>query len=127
MPSFRIIPVLDILDSIAVHAKKGERAKYQPMNLKLIRSTNPIEIVEYLKSVCKFEEFYLADLDAITKLKPNFEILLKILDIPDVRVMIDPGIRNKGDLLKHKVFTESSIFYIFIIKHYEINMSSIII
>jgi len=100
MPYFRVIPVLDIKDSIAVHAKKGERAKYQPMNLKLIRSTNPIEIVEYLKSVCKFEEFYLADLDAITKLKPNFEILLKILDIPDVRVMIDPGIRNKGDLLK---------------------------
>jgi phosphoribosylformimino-5-aminoimidazole carboxamide ribotide isomerase len=104
MPNFRVIPVLDIMDSIAVHAKKGERANYQPINLKLIRSTNPIEIVDYLKFECKFEEFYLADLDAITKYKPNFEILLEILDVPDIRVMIDPGIRNKGDLLKFSEF-----------------------
>ena len=104
MPNFRVIPVLDIKDSIAVHAKKGERAKYQPINLKLIRSTNPIEIVEYLRSECKFEEFYLADLDSITKYKPNFEILFEILDIPNIKVMIDPGIRNKGDLLKFSEF-----------------------
>ena len=99
MPSFRVIPVLDILDSTAVHAKKGERAKYKPINLKLIQSTNPIEIVKYLKSEWKFEEFYLADLDAITKSKPNFKILSQILDNPEIKVMIDPGIRNKGDLL----------------------------
>jgi len=104
MPIFRVIPVLDILDSIAVHAKKGERAKYKPINLKLIQSTNPIEIVQYLKSECKFKEFYLADLDAIIKNKPNFEILLEILDIPDIRIMIDPGIRNKGDLLMFSKF-----------------------
>jgi phosphoribosylformimino-5-aminoimidazole carboxamide ribotide isomerase len=101
MSNFRIIPVLDILDSKAVHAKKGERADYKPLNLKLIQSSNPIEIVELLNQKFNFKEFYIADLDAIIKKKPNFEILLKILDIPNIKVMIDPGIVNKDDLLTY--------------------------
>ena len=67
MSNFRIIPVLDILDSKAVHAIKGERAKYKPLNLKLMKSSNPVEIVEFLNKEFNFKEFYIADLDAITK------------------------------------------------------------
>jgi len=99
MSKFRIIPVLDILNSKAVHAKKGERAKYQPINLKLFQSSNPIEIVEVLKQKINFKEFYIADLDAIIKKKPNIDILMKILTIPEVKIMIDPGIINRNDLL----------------------------
>jgi len=101
MTNFRIIPVLDILDSKAVHAKKGERAKYKPLNTKLIQSSNPIEIVKVLKQKFNFNEFYIADLDAIIKKKPNFEILLNILDIPNIKIMIDPGIINRDDLLMY--------------------------
>lgn len=101
MSNFRIVPVLDILDSKAVHAKKGERANYKPLNLKLIQSSNPIEIVEVLKQKFNFKEFYIADLDAILKKKPNFELLLKILALPNIKVMIDPGIINKDDLITY--------------------------
>lgn len=101
MSPFRIIPVLDILNSKAVHAKKGERAKYKPLNLKLIQSSTPIDILKVLVQEFRFEEFYLADLDAIIKKKPNFQLLLKILDIPHIKVMLDPGIGKKEDLLAY--------------------------
>ena len=101
MPTFRIIPVLDILRSKAVHAKKGERAKYKPLNLKLIQTSNPIEILEFLIYEYDFDEFYIADLDAIIKKKPNFKLLLKILEIPHIKVMLDPGIGKKEDLLAY--------------------------
>jgi len=104
MSKFRIIPVLDILDSKAVHAKKGERSKYKPLHLKLIQSSNPLEIVNVLKQEGNFEEFYIADLDAIIKKAPNFDLLLKILDIPSVNAMLDPGIINKDDLLMYSTF-----------------------
>ena len=104
MSNFRIVPVLDILDSKAVHAIKGERAKYKPLNLKLMKSSNPVEIVEFLNKEFNFKEFYIADLDAITKKKPNFKLLLKILDNPSIQVMLDPGIINKDDLLTYSKF-----------------------
>ena len=104
MSKFRIVPVLDILDSKAVHAIKGERAKYKPLNLKLMKSSNPVEIVEFLNKEFNFKEFYIADLDAITKKNPNFKLLLKILDNPSIQVMLDPGIINKDDLLTYSKF-----------------------
>ena len=104
MSNFRIIPVLDILDSKAVHAIKGERAKYKPLNLKLMKSSNPVEIVEFLNKEFNFKEFYIADLDAIIKKNPNFKLLLKILDNSSIQVMLDPGIVNKDDLLTYSKF-----------------------
>ncbi|MCP4764414.1 MAG: hypothetical protein GY870_21750, partial [archaeon] len=83
------------------HAKKGERSKYKPLNLKLIESSNPLEIVNVLQQKGNFEEFYIADLDAITKKTPNIDLLLKILDLPSINIMVDPGIINKDDLLKY--------------------------
>jgi len=81
MPNFKIIPVIDILNSKAVHAIKGERAKYKPLESKLIKSSDPIEIIKVLKQEFNFREFYIADLDAIIKNRPNLE--LKIANIED--------------------------------------------
>ena len=94
MSKFRIIPVLDILNAKAVHAKKGKREMYKPLNLKMVKSSDPIEIIEILHHNYDFSEFYLADLDAILKNKPNFELISNILKIPDIKIMIDPGIRS---------------------------------
>ena len=104
MSSFRIVPVIDILDSKAVHAIKGERAKYKPLKSKLINSSDPIEIIKVLKQKFNFREFYIADLDAIIKYCPNLEILSKILKIPEIDVILDPGIKDKEDLLKYSKY-----------------------
>ena len=104
MSSFRIIPVIDILDSKAVHAIKGERAIYKPLKSKLINSSDPIEIIKVLKQKFNFREFYIADLDAIIKDSPNLEILSTILKIPEIDVILDPGIKDKEDLLKYSKY-----------------------
>ncbi len=109
MSSFRIIPVIDILDSKAVHAIKGERAKYKPLESKLINSSDPIEIIKLLKQKFNFREFYIADLDAIINYSPNLEILSKILKIPEIEVIIDPGIKDKEDLLKYSKYNIKKI------------------
>jgi phosphoribosylformimino-5-aminoimidazole carboxamide ribotide isomerase len=101
MNKFRIIPVIDILNSQAVHAIKGEREKYKPLKSVLINGSAPTRIVLKLKSKYLFSEFYIADLDAILKRKPNIKIISEILDIPGVEIMIDPGIKTKKNVKKY--------------------------
>ncbi len=101
MADFKIIPVLDIMNSEAVHAVRGERAKYLPLQSELVKTSNPVEVIKILKQKFNFSEFYIADLDAIIKKRPNFEILSKILKNLDVKINIDPGIVNKEDILKY--------------------------
>jgi phosphoribosylformimino-5-aminoimidazole carboxamide ribotide isomerase len=109
MSSFRIIPVIDILNCKAVHAKKGERAKYKSLKSNLFQSSNPIEIFQILKNRFNFNEFYIADLDSILKKKPNFEILSKILARPNVNIILDPGIVDLEDIYKFSNYKIKSL------------------
>ncbi|TFG08729.1 MAG: hypothetical protein EU539_01390 [Promethearchaeota archaeon] len=99
MTSFRVIPVIDILNSEAVHAKKGERNKYAPLKSKILDTTDPFKIVKSLKEKFDFSEIYIADLDSILKKKANFHLLKKIMTVSDVKILLDPGIINKDDIL----------------------------
>ena len=72
MKNFNVIPVLDILNSEAVHAVKGERNKYKPLKSKLFNSSDPLEILKILSYNFQFTEIYIADLDAIIKKKTKF-------------------------------------------------------
>ena len=98
MVNIRIIPVIDILNSKAVHAIKGERAKYKPLESNLLNSSDPIEIVRSLNQKYNFKEFYIADLDAIIKKKPNLVLLSKILKISGIDIILDPGVKDSKDL-----------------------------
>jgi len=97
---FRIIPVIDLLHSKAVHAIQGKRKSYQPLKSNLFNTSNPLEIVKILYNKLKFKEIYIADLDSILKRTPNLEILFKILEISDIKVMIDPGITDIEDIYR---------------------------
>lgn len=100
MKRFKIIPVIDILNSKAVHAKKGERTKYKPLKSYLFKSSNPVEIIRILNSRYNFDLFYIADLDSIIKKIPTFQILKKILKISNIQVMLDPGIVDLEDIFQ---------------------------
>ncbi|MFW9825253.1 MAG: HisA/HisF-related TIM barrel protein, partial [Candidatus Thorarchaeota archaeon] len=65
----------------------------------LFKTSNPIDVLKTLSFNYKFKNFYIADLDGIINHKPNFQLLSKILQIPGIRVMIDPGITEIKDLL----------------------------
>ncbi|MFW9865821.1 MAG: HisA/HisF-related TIM barrel protein [Candidatus Thorarchaeota archaeon] len=104
MNTFKVIPVIDILNSEAVHAVKGERANYKPLSSKLFNSSEPLEIIKTLKSKYGCSEFYIADLDAIIENSPNLILLKKILRIPGIKLIIDPGIVDSKDILLYSKY-----------------------
>ncbi|MHA1150002.1 MAG: HisA/HisF-related TIM barrel protein [Promethearchaeota archaeon] len=102
MSQFRIVPVLDLLNGQAVHAIKGERANYKPLKSVLINSSKPIKLVSFFFNTLKFKELYIADLDAILKKKLNLNLISSIIEQINVKIMLDPGIREINDLIQFK-------------------------
>ncbi len=89
-----IIPVIDILNGLVVHAKKGERDRYKPLKSVLCRSNNPLKVSIVFKEKFGFKKLYIADLDAITGGTPNFEVLRHIASRSYFQVMLDAGTDN---------------------------------
>ncbi len=89
----KIIPVLDILDGIAVHAVKGRRKEYQPLKSVLCKSADPIDVATAFRTV-GFGELYVADLDAIMGGQPCFSLFEKIANDTGLSMMVDAGITN---------------------------------
>lgn len=106
MKNFKIIPVIDLLNSNAVHAKKGERHEYKPLKSHLFQTSNPIEIISRIKELFNLFEFYIADLDSILYRNLNFRIIKEILNISEIEINLDPGIINLKDI---KQFIEIEI------------------
>lgn len=95
---FRIIPVIDILNSETVHAVKGLREHYKPLRTDLFNTTNPYKNIKNLKFKYGINEIYIADLDSIINKKPNFKLFQKISKISDLKIMFDPGITSMEDV-----------------------------
>jgi phosphoribosylformimino-5-aminoimidazole carboxamide ribotide isomerase len=89
----KIIPVIDILNGKAVHAVKGQRHNYQPIESVLFKSTEPLEVAKMFGAL-GFNELYVADLDAIIDCSTNFQPLKKIADETDLKLMVDAGITS---------------------------------
>lgn len=89
--------MIDLLNGVVVHAKKGERQHYQPIQSQLTNSSQPIDIVAALLAVYPFTQLYIADLDAIQKLDGsnanNFRLIADIqAQFPQLTLWIDAGI-----------------------------------
>jgi phosphoribosylformimino-5-aminoimidazole carboxamide ribotide isomerase len=89
----KIIPVVDILGGIAVHAIRGRRKEYQPLKSILSASTDPMDIAAAIKSF-GFGELYVADLDAITGGHPNFSLFKRVADETGLELMVDAGVTS---------------------------------
>ena len=91
----KIIPVLDLLDGIAVHAMRGERNKYRPLKSALSPSPDPLELAKAFDSL-GFDELYIADLDAILKDEEDYSVLTRIVSETGLTLMVDAGINDLG-------------------------------
>ena len=87
----KIIPVIDILNGVAVHAVRGRRKEYQPLKSILCDSADPVAVASAFKT-CGFKELYVADLDAIMGKSENFSVLEDIAEKTGLRLMVDAGI-----------------------------------
>ncbi|MDI3502124.1 MAG: phosphoribosylformimino-5-aminoimidazole carboxamide ribotide isomerase [Archaeoglobi archaeon] len=85
---------MDLRNGIAVHAFRGERDKYEPVEKfsRVVRSSNPLEILETLR----VRELYVADLDAIEGKGDNFRIIEMLSQ--KASVMADCGVRDEEGL-----------------------------
>jgi len=93
--ALRIIPVIDVLNGVAVHAVRGKRKEYRPIKSTLCESPNPLEVALTFRSL-GFSELYIADLDAIMGGRPSLP-LLKRLAGTGLATMVDAGITNIAD------------------------------
>jgi len=100
---FRIVFVLDILNGSAVHAVRGERAKYKPVKSRVCDSSNPLDIISFLKP----GEIYVADLDRLQHFGDNFELIRKISS--KAKTMVDAGAENMGDVEKSLTIADAAI------------------
>lgn len=95
----KIVPVLDILNGVAVHAVRGERKEYRPLKSVLCASANPVDIALAFKFL-GFNELYVADLDAILGKSANFTLYKQIKTKAELDLMIDAGISNLEEARK---------------------------
>ena len=89
----KIIPVIDVLNGIAVHGIRGERKKYQPLKSLLCNSSDPVDIAASFEKL-GFSSLYLADLDAILNNSPNYATYKQITDNTSLALMVDAAISN---------------------------------
>jgi len=89
----KVIPVIDVLNGVAVHGVRGERERYQPLKSVLCRSVDPLEIALTFESL-GFGSLYLADLDAILGKSANFNVYRQIMTETCLDLMVDAGIAD---------------------------------
>ena len=101
----KIIPVIDVLGGIVVHAVRGRRNEYQPLQSILCASTDPVDVAAALKTI-GFSELYVADLDAIERGHTSFSLFKRIADKTGLELMVDAGI---ADLKKAEEVLRSNV------------------
>jgi phosphoribosylformimino-5-aminoimidazole carboxamide ribotide isomerase len=91
--SLKVIPVIDILNCVVVHAVRGRRQEYQPLQSSLCKSTEPLEVAKTFKSL-GFSELYIADLDAIAGGQVNIQVLKRMADESRLKLIVDVGVTD---------------------------------
>ena len=99
-----IIPVLDISQGHVVHAHKGMRDNYQPVQSRLTTGSDLHEIINAFLSLYPFEIIYIADLDAIQGHAGNRSLIKSLPGyFPGICFWVDAGATPGHDLPYHGV------------------------
>lgn len=94
----QIIPVLDLHKGDVVHARHGQREKYQKVKSILCHGSEPLVITRALLDLYSFNTIYIADIDAISAEENNHDIVRTLLSsYPDTRFWLDSGKHTLAD------------------------------
>jgi phosphoribosylformimino-5-aminoimidazole carboxamide ribotide isomerase len=95
-----IIPVIDLLGGQVVHARRGQRERYQPERSTLCSTSTPIAIARALLELYPFKSLYIADLDAIQGAGSQLEVITRLRQqIPHINLWLDAGVTRPAQLL----------------------------
>jgi phosphoribosylformimino-5-aminoimidazole carboxamide ribotide isomerase len=89
----KVIPVIDILSGVVVHAVRGKRKEYKPIQSVLTDSAEPVAVAKAFRDL-GFGALYIADLDAIIECTENFQPLKRIADESGLALMVDAGVTS---------------------------------
>jgi phosphoribosylformimino-5-aminoimidazole carboxamide ribotide isomerase len=96
----RIIPVLDIKNSLVVRAQRGDRASYAPIHTPLSVDSSPLNVARGLMSLAPFPILYIADLDAIEgRARNDGTVDTLAAAFPGTELWVDNGARLPADAL----------------------------
>lgn len=90
-----IIPVVDLKGGRVVHARRGDRARYQPLVSTICHSAEPLQVVSTLLDLFSPRRLYVADLDAIGGLAPQQGVIAAISRLSgNTEIWCDAGFRS---------------------------------
>ncbi len=102
----KVLPVMDILNGQVVHAVRGERSRYKPIESILTKSSEPVVVAAAFKTA-GFKEMYIADLDAIIDCTVHhFELLKEIAQKTGLNLVVDVGVTS---LERAKILLDASV------------------
>jgi len=91
-----VIPVIDLLHGQVVHAVKGQRENYRPVQSVLCDTPDPLVVAKAFRDHLNLSEVYIADLDAIQN--PHQTLHRKIIaDLARqelLAIILDAGVSN---------------------------------
>jgi phosphoribosylformimino-5-aminoimidazole carboxamide ribotide isomerase len=91
----KLIPVIDLMHGSVVTAVRGERDSYAPSNTPLCHSSNASEVIRALLDLYPFETCYIADLDAITGIGSQLDLIQQQhLNHPGLELWVDNGLTD---------------------------------
>lgn len=83
------------MDGFVVHAKRGERGRYQPVQSSLCAGSEPLEVVAALLELYPFKRLYIADINAIQSRDSHGVIIRQIRNAyPEIEIWLDAGIKD---------------------------------
>jgi phosphoribosylformimino-5-aminoimidazole carboxamide ribotide isomerase len=91
-----IVPVIDVRGGRVVHAVRGERRAYRPIESALVAGDDPVAVARALMRAVGAPAgggtLYLADLDAIQGAAAQHEVVAALLEsLPGVELWVDAG------------------------------------
>jgi HisA/HisF family protein len=85
----RVIPVIDLKRGVAVHAVRGDRERYRPLESRIADGSDPVRLTRAVRDRFGLEELYVADLDAIGGGPGSSDVVAALAR--EARVMVDAG------------------------------------
>jgi len=93
-----LIPVIDLKGGLVVHARRGDRANYRPIETPLSPTAQPLDVARGLIALHPFGRLYIADLDAIAGQGDNIASVRAIkAAFPALELWVDRGIAGADD------------------------------
>ena len=93
----RIIPVLDLLDSVVVRGVAGQRSEYRPVESCFAESAAAVDVALGIRRTFGLNQLYVADLDAILNREPNWQVYQQLVDL-EFELLIDAGVSTAVDV-----------------------------